>query len=70
MIRRALIAASIQVMLAQADGDNEINGVLGTKADFTPTVPEPSAVGLMLAGGVVCLRTLRKRAKGQARSIT
>ena len=48
------------------DGDNEINGVLGTKSDFTSTVPEPSAIGLKLAGGVVCLRTLRKRAKGLA----
>lgn len=54
----------------QADGDNEINGVLGTKADFTPTVPEPSALGLMLAGGVVCLRALRRRARNQTPSAT
>lgn len=34
----------------QADGDNEINGILGTQADFKPPVPEPSTYALMLAG--------------------
>lgn len=34
----------------QADGDNEINGILGTTSDFRPPVPEPSASALMLAG--------------------
>jgi hypothetical protein len=37
-----------------ADGDNEINGILGTKADFTSNVPEPSSMGLALAGGLIC----------------
>lgn len=37
------------------DGDNEINGILGTGADFkppteTPAIPEPSTYALMLLG--------------------
>jgi hypothetical protein len=34
----------------QADGDNEINGILGTRADFTPAVPEPPVWALALLG--------------------
>lgn len=38
----------------QSDGDNEINGVMGLDADFTPTdpsaVPLPAALPLLLAG--------------------
>ncbi|MED5622450.1 PEP-CTERM sorting domain-containing protein [Ideonella sp. BN130291] len=33
------------------DGDNEINGILGTRGDFTPPpVPEPTTWALLLAG--------------------
>ena len=32
------------------DGDNEINGILGTRADYTPPVPEPSTWALMALG--------------------
>jgi hypothetical protein len=32
------------------DGDNEINGIMGTRADFQPPVPEPETYVLMLAG--------------------
>ena len=34
----------------QADGDNEINGVMGLRGDFTPpptTVPEPTTLALL-----------------------
>jgi hypothetical protein len=35
----------------QHDGDNEINGIMGTRADFQPpVVPEPETYALMLAG--------------------
>ncbi|HMX15667.1 MAG TPA: PEP-CTERM sorting domain-containing protein [Rhodocyclaceae bacterium] len=34
----------------QADGDNEINGVMGATVTFTPTVPEPETYAMMLAG--------------------
>lgn len=34
----------------QADGDNEINGILGTRADFQPPVPEPASWALMMLG--------------------
>ena len=46
----------------QADGDNEINGIMGLKGDFTPNVPEPNMVWLLAAGlaGVSLVR--RKRA--------
>ena len=42
----------------QADGDNEINGILGTQADFRPPVPEPGTWALMMAGliGIVARR--------------
>lgn len=49
-----------------ADGDNEINGVMGLRGDFTPTpaVPEPSTYALMLLGLVgvgAAARRSRKR---------
>ena len=35
----------------QSDGDNEINGIMGTRADFQPpAIPEPETYVLMLAG--------------------
>jgi hypothetical protein len=37
----------------QHDGDNEINGILGTRADFSPpppAIPEPETYALMIAG--------------------
>lgn len=42
------------------DGDNEINGILGTRADFTTPVPEPSTWALM-ALGLVCLGRYARR---------
>lgn len=44
----------------QADGDNEINGILGTQADFTPQVPEPSTA-LMAALGLCGIATAARR---------
>jgi hypothetical protein len=43
------------------DGDNEINGILGARRDYTPPtdVPEPASLGLMLMGGIALL--LRRR---------
>jgi hypothetical protein len=45
------------------DGDNEINGIMGTRADFQPPViPEPETYVLMLAGlGAVGFFTRRKK---------
>lgn len=51
-----------------ADGDNEINGVLALKGDFTPVgeIPEPETYAMLLAGlGLVALTTRRRR-KNQA----
>lgn len=52
----------------QADGDNEINGVLGLREDFTPTaaIPEPETYAMLLAGlgllGFAARRRKRKEA--------
>ena len=51
-----------------ADGDNEINGVLALKGDYTPVgeIPEPETYAMLLAGlGLVALTTRRRR-KNQA----
>lgn len=48
----------------QADGDNEINGVLALKGDYTPVgkVPEPETYAMLLAGlGLVALTTRRRK---------
>lgn len=53
-----------------ADGDNEINGIMGLRGDFTPPpivpgIPEPSTYALMLAGlGVIASVVRRRRATG------
>ncbi|MEO7853873.1 MAG: PEP-CTERM sorting domain-containing protein [Rubrivivax sp.] len=47
-----------------SDGDNEINGILGTRADFTPPIPEPGSSALMLLGlaGLFGFARLRRQA--------
>jgi hypothetical protein len=45
-----------------ADGDNEINGIMGLKSDFTPNVPEPNLVWLLTAGLAGLGLVRRKRA--------
>lgn len=48
----------------QADGDNEINGIMGLRADFTPNVPEPETYAMMLAGlGLLSLAARRRKQK-------
>ncbi len=46
-----------------ADGDNEINGILGTRADFTPPprLPEPGSLALV-ALAALALRVVRRKA--------
>jgi hypothetical protein len=51
----------------QADGDNEINGVLGLNKDFTPVVsavPIPAALP-MLASGLALFGFLARKRKGR-----
>lgn len=53
----------------QADGDNEINGVLGLKEDFTPTaaIPEPETYAMLLAGlGLLGFAARRRKLKEAA----
>jgi hypothetical protein len=48
----------------QHDGDNEINGIMGTREGFQPPVPEPETYVLMLAGmAAVGLYTRRRKAR-------
>jgi hypothetical protein len=53
----------------QRDGDDEINGILGTRADFTPppnAIPEPETYALML-GGLALMATVARRRQGRGR---
>jgi PEP-CTERM motif len=45
------------------DGDNEINGVMGLRGDYTPTqaVPEPETYAMLLAGLGLLSFTARRR---------
>lgn len=45
-----------------SDGDNEINGIMGLRSDFTanPGLPEP-ATGLLLAAGLAAAAAARRR---------
>lgn len=43
-----------------SDGDNEINGVMGLNSNYTPSVPEPATLLLMLSG-VAGVYFMRKR---------
>lgn len=47
----------------QADGDNEINGIMGLQGDFTPIpdIPEPSTYALLLAGLAATATVARRR---------
>lgn len=47
----------------QADGDNEINGIMGLQSDYTPPppVPEPSTYLLMFAGLAAMAGVARRR---------
>lgn len=47
----------------QADGDNEINGILGTQADFTAQVPEPSSALMAVLGLCGIAAVARRRAR-------
>lgn len=44
-----------------ADGDNEINGIMGLRADFTPTVPVPAAAWLFGSGLLALIGLARRR---------
>jgi len=43
-----------------ADGDNEINGLMGLRADYTQNIPEPSAL-VLLSLGLLTFRLMRNR---------
>jgi hypothetical protein len=45
----------------QSDGDNEINGIMGARADFQPPVPEPETYALMTLGLAVVGWVARRR---------
>lgn len=53
-----------RVGIPSGDSGDEYWGVRGVSVSSASAVPEPSSVALVLAGGMVCLRSVRARRRG------